>query len=81
MPTTEAAIHYRLFSDIYIALGDQQEDQTWVVRSYIKPFSNWIWGGAVLMALGALFSLFDRRFRVAAGQRRERAPTRESRTL
>jgi cytochrome c-type biogenesis protein CcmF len=37
------------------------------MRTYIKPFSNWIWGGAILMALGGLLSLSDRRLRVAAG--------------
>ena len=37
------------------------------MRSYIKPFANWIWLGCIIMALGGLVSLSDRRYRVAAG--------------
>ena len=40
------------------------------MRSYIKPFANWIWLGCMLMALGGFISLSDRRYRVAAGARR-----------
>ncbi|MEC7258665.1 MAG: cytochrome c-type biogenesis CcmF C-terminal domain-containing protein, partial [Pseudomonadota bacterium] len=72
MPTTEAAIDYRLLRDVYVVIGDQQADGGWVVRTYIKPLANWIWGGCLMMALGGLISLSDRRFRVAAGARRAR---------
>jgi cytochrome c-type biogenesis protein CcmF len=41
------------------------------VRTYIKPMANWIWLGSALMALGGLISLTDRRFRVAAGARKQ----------
>ena len=70
MPTTEAAIDYRVTRDLYVVLGDQQADGGWTMRTYIKPFANWIWGGSILMALGGLLSLSDRRFRVAAGARK-----------
>ncbi|NVO55142.1 heme lyase CcmF/NrfE family subunit [Rhodobacteraceae bacterium B1Z28] len=70
MPTTEAAIDYRFLRDLYVVIGDQQQDGGWVMRTYIKPFANWIWGGCILMALGGVFSLCDRRFRVAAGARK-----------
>ncbi|WP_170593143.1 heme lyase CcmF/NrfE family subunit [Ruegeria arenilitoris] len=70
MPTTEAAIDYRFLRDVYVVIGDQQDDGGWVMRTYIKPLANWIWGGCILMALGGLFSLSDRRFRVAAGARK-----------
>ena len=77
MPTTEAAIQNGLFRDIYLVIGDPQIDGGWAVRSYIKPFASWIWLGAALMALGALVSLTDRRYRVAAGAaRRSAAPAR-----
>jgi cytochrome c-type biogenesis protein CcmF len=72
MPTTEAAMDIGFTRDIYIVLGDPQEDGGFAVRSYVKPFVNWIWGGTVVMALGGLLSLSDRRFRVAAGSRRRR---------
>lgn len=73
MPTTEAGIDYGLFRDLYLVIGDPQEGGGWAVRSYIKPFANWIWGGAILMAFGGMLSLSDRRYRVAAGARREPA--------
>lgn len=70
MPTTEAAIDYGLFRDLYLVIGDPQEGGGYAVRSYIKPFANWLWGGALIMAIGGLLSLSDRRFRVAAGAKR-----------
>ena len=69
MPTTEAAIHQGAFRDIYLVIGDAQDAGGYAVRTYIKPFADWIWGGALLMAIGGMFSLSDRRFRVAAGAR------------
>lgn len=73
MPTTEAAIDYRLMRDVYVVLGDPQEGGGHVVRTYFKPLANWIWAGAALMALGGGLSLTDRRMRVAAGARRRRS--------
>ena len=73
MPTTEAAIQNGLFRDIYLVIGDEQQNGGWAVRSYIKPFANWIWLGCTLMALGGFVSLSDRRYRVAAGARRSAA--------
>jgi cytochrome c-type biogenesis protein CcmF len=70
MPTTEAAIDNGFFRDIYLVIGDPQENGGWAVRTYVKPFANWIWAGSILMALGGLLSLSDRRYRVAAGARR-----------
>ncbi|TDK50325.1 heme lyase CcmF/NrfE family subunit [Antarcticimicrobium luteum] len=70
MPTTEAAIDNGVTRDVYVVIGDRQDNGGWTVRTYIKPFANWIWGGAILMALGGLMSLSDRRFRVAAGARK-----------
>ena len=70
MPTTEAAIDYRLSRDLYVVLGDQQSDNSWTIRTYLKPFTNWIGGGCALMAVGGLLSLTDRRLRIAAGRRK-----------
>ncbi len=67
MPTTEAAIDQSLIRDVYVVIGDEQDDGGWVMRTYIKPLTNWIWIGCALMALGGALSLSDRRFRVAAG--------------
>jgi len=73
MPTTEAGIDSGFTRDVYVALGDPQLDGGWAVRTWIKPFANWIWGGAIIMALGGALSLTDRRYRVAAGAARDRA--------
>jgi len=73
MPTTEAAIDYRFLRDIYVVIGDKQDDGGWVMRVYIKPLANWIWGGCILMSIGGLLSLSDRRYRVAAGAKKSRA--------
>ncbi len=70
MPTTEAGIANGVLRDLYIVIGDAQEGGGWALRSHIKPLSNWIWGGSILMALGGLISLTDRRLRVAAGAAR-----------
>jgi len=70
MATTEAAILNGVWRDIYLVIGDPQDGGGYAVRTYIKPFANWIWGGAMLMALGGLVSLSDRRLRVAAGAAR-----------
>ena len=70
MPTTEAAIDYGFTRDIYLALGDPQDGGGWALRTYVKPFANWLWGGAIIMALGGFMSLSDRRYRVAAGARK-----------
>jgi cytochrome c-type biogenesis protein CcmF len=74
MPTTEAAIDYRFLRDVYVVIGDQQDDGGWVVRTYVKPLANWIWAGSILMALGGILSLSDRRYRVAAGTRQQTSP-------
>ena len=70
MPTTEAAIDNGFLRDVYVVIGDPQEGGGWAVRTYFKPLANWIWGGAILMAIGGFFSLSDRRYRIAAGARK-----------
>jgi cytochrome c-type biogenesis protein CcmF len=69
MPMTEAAIRSRPMGDIYVSLGQPVDtkdgSETWVVRVYYKPFVTWIWGGCVLMGLGGLLAMTDRRYRTA----------------
>jgi cytochrome c-type biogenesis protein CcmF len=64
MPMTEAAINAGLTRDIYISLGEPLEGNAWAVRVYYKPFVDWIWGGCLLMALGGLFAVLDKRYRL-----------------
>ncbi|HHL22789.1 MAG TPA: heme lyase NrfEFG subunit NrfE, partial [Aliiroseovarius sp.] len=77
MPTTEAAIQSSALRDLYLVIGDPQDNGGWAVRTFIKPFTAWIWTGILIMSLGGLVSLSDRRYRVAAGAaRRGRAAAR-----
>ncbi|HSH91197.1 MAG TPA: heme lyase CcmF/NrfE family subunit [Ramlibacter sp.] len=64
MPMTEAAIDAGFTRDVYVSLGEPLEGQAWAVRVYYKPFVNWIWGGCLLMALGGLLAVGDRRYRL-----------------
>ena len=71
---TEAAINTGFTRDLYVSLGEPVGDKAWVVRVQVKPFVDWIWGGCVLMALGGLLAVLDRRYRVAARTRTETVP-------
>lgn len=73
MPTTEAAIDYGFWRDVYLVIGDPQDGGGYAVRSYIEPFANWLWAGCLIMSFGGLLSLTDRRYRVAAGAPRRSA--------
>jgi cytochrome c-type biogenesis protein CcmF len=71
MPLTDAAIHTNGFADLYAVLSEEAgNDGAWVVRLYYNPLVPWIWFGAIIMALGGLVSLSDRRFRVGVPMRR-----------
>jgi cytochrome c-type biogenesis protein CcmF len=70
-PMTEAAIDRGVFRDLYVAMGEQVGgDGAWTWRIHIKPFVNWIWAGCLLMALGGALAATDRRYRLAARERR-----------
>ena len=71
MTTTEAAIRPGIFGDIYLVVGDPQDSGGYAVRSYIKPFADWLWLGGLMMASGGILSLTDRRYRVAAASARK----------
>ncbi len=62
---TEADIEPGVFKDLYVSLGEPLENGAWSVRIYIKPFVQWIWAGCIIMALGGLLALADKRYRVA----------------
>jgi cytochrome c-type biogenesis protein CcmF len=66
MPMTEAAIESGLLGDLYVSLGEPIPDSNgaWAVRVYVKPFVDWIWIGCLLMALGGVFAIGDRRYRI-----------------
>ncbi len=81
MPMTEAAIDAGLLRDVYVSLGEpidrDQPEGEWAVRVYYKPFVDWIWGGCVLMSLGGLIAILDRRYR-NVGRRGTATPAQEA---
>jgi len=72
MDTTEAAIHSTPLADIYAVIGEADGKGGFAARLYWKPMVLWIWLGAVVMVLGGIVSLSDRRHRVGAPVRREK---------
>ena len=69
---TEAAIDSGLLRDLYVSLGEPLDGGAWSVRLYHKPFIDWIWGGCLIMAVGGILAITDRRYRLA--WRREQDP-------
>ena len=72
---TETDIDSGLFRDLYVSLGEPVAEGAWSVRVYYKPFVGWIWGGALLMALGGGIAVSDRRYALAARKEREARDT------
>jgi cytochrome c-type biogenesis protein CcmF len=75
MPTTEAGIMSVGLSQVYASFGDRQPDGSIGLRLFYKPFVLLIWIGPVIMALGGVLSLADRRFRIAVPARAKRNAT------
>ncbi|KYK94599.1 heme lyase CcmF/NrfE family subunit [Aggregatibacter actinomycetemcomitans] len=63
MPMTEAAIDWGFSRDLYVALGEKLDDNSWALRLYYKPFIRWIWLGGLFLALGGVLCMSDRRYR------------------
>jgi cytochrome c-type biogenesis protein CcmF len=60
---TEAGINVHWNKDLFVALGDQLGNDAWSVRIQYKPMIRFIWLGALVMAIGGLIALSDRRYR------------------
>jgi cytochrome c-type biogenesis protein CcmF len=71
-PTTEAGIHASWRGDLYVVLGDAQQNGGYAVRIYFNPLVRFIWLGALIMFMGGAVSLSDRRLRVGAPRRSRR---------
>ena len=59
-PTSEAAIATRLDGQLYVALGEADEQGRWQLRLWWKPAVTLIWLGGALVALGGLLALIGR---------------------
>ena len=75
--TSEVAICQRGLDDVYLVMGEQrpQADGTpsWLVRAYVNPMARLIFLGPLLMALGGLISLSDRRLRFALPRKKAKS--------
>jgi len=65
-PMTEAGIDAGWNRDLFVALGDQIGNDVWSVRVQYKPMIRFIWLGCLVMALGGLIAVSDRRYRAGA---------------
>lgn len=63
-PMTEAGIHAGWHRDLFVALGEDLGDGAWSVRLQYKPMIRFIWLGTLVMALGGLLAITDRRYRL-----------------
>ena len=71
---TEAAIDRGITRDLYIAMGERLDDnKSWAVRIYHKPFVRWIWAGSLLMALGGVIAISDKRYRFRKSAKKQEA--------
>jgi cytochrome c-type biogenesis protein CcmF len=70
--TSEVALLTRWNGQLYVAVGNQVENDRWQLRLWWKPFVTFIWYGGVLIALGGALALVGR----AAGDLRRRQAVR-----
>ena len=75
MPTGEAGIATLNLGQVYVSLSEENPDGSLDARLYWKPFVVLIWIGAVIMAIGGLLSLADRRLRIGVAARARRRET------
>ena len=69
---TEAALDAGLTRDLYVSLGEPLKGDAWAIRLHVKPFVRCIWLGGLMIGLGGLLSVMDKRYR------RRRKPSTES---
>lgn len=71
--TSEVAICPSVLDDIYIVLGERRAGDggkpAWLVRAYVNPWVRLIFLGPLIMAIGGVISLSDRRVRLGVGRR------------
>jgi len=68
-PMTDASIDKTFFRDLYAALGEELEGGAWSMRVYYKPLIRWIWLGCILMTIGGVLAVSDRRYRQTVKQK------------
>ena len=78
--TTEVGLDFRGLDDVYVVMGEraatESNEQAWTVRVYYNPWARLIFLGPLIMALGGVLSLLDRRLRVGSGTRKKTVEAR-----
>jgi len=63
-PKSTVAIRTNFVSDLYLVLGEADGKGGHIVHLFHNPLVPWIFFGALVMVLGGLMSLSDRRYRI-----------------
>jgi cytochrome c-type biogenesis protein CcmF len=69
-PLSTVAIHTNFVNDLYVVLGDPDGTGGQLVHIFHNPLIPWLFFGAIMMVMGGVVSLTDRRHRVGAPLRR-----------
>ena len=59
MITTEAGIYHDWFKDIYITLGNENNN-IWFIRVYINPLVSFIWFGFFIMIFSSVITVIKK---------------------
>jgi cytochrome c-type biogenesis protein CcmF len=62
-PMTEAGIEVDWNRDLFVAMGEDLGAGAWSMRIQYKPMVRFIWLGCLVMALGGIVAVSDRRYR------------------
>ncbi len=60
--TSEADIKTSLYSDKFIVMNLVKDNEFFNVRYQVKPFMIWIWLSTILLAVGGILSLINRKY-------------------
>src|SRR3954470_20495852 len=62
-PTSETSIRTLWDGQLYVAIGDGDDQGRWQLRIWWKPFVTLIWAGGAMVAIGGFLSLIGRLLR------------------
>ena len=55
--TIEADIKHFIFADLYLVMGEKDQQENYLVRIYYKPFMSFIWLGCITIFLGGFIPI------------------------
>jgi cytochrome c-type biogenesis protein CcmF len=75
-PMTESGIEVDWNRDLFVAMGEDLGGGAWSMRIQYKPMVRFIWFGALVMAIGGLVAISDRRYRTRRVTSEQKVPGR-----